>query len=58
MFIGYRALNQKTRPNKSLLYRIDDLMDWLLYANCLSSIDFYIGYYQIEIRPRNEYKTA
>ena len=38
--------------------RIDDLLDWLVNADCLSSIDLYTGYYYIEIQQGDEYKTA
>ena len=58
MCIDYRALNQKTKPDKYLLPRINDLLDCLVNANCLSSIDLHTGYHQVEIRPGDEYKTA
>ena len=58
MCIDYRALNQQTRPDKYPLPRIDDLLDQLVNANCLSSIDLYTGYHQVAIYPGDEYKTA
>ena len=43
--ISYRALNQQTRPNKYLLPSIDDILNWLVNANCPSSINLYTGYH-------------
>ena len=39
MCIDYRALNQKTRPDKYLLPRIDGLLNQLAITHSLSSID-------------------
>ena len=58
MCIDYRALNQQKRPDNYPLPRSDDLLDWLINANCLSSIDLYTGYYQVAIHPGDEYKIA
>ena len=58
MCIDYQALNLQTKPDKHLLPRIDDPLDWMVYAYCLSSIDLHTGYHQVAICPRNEYKTA
>ena len=56
--IDYRVLHQQTRPDKYPLPSTDDLLDWLVNANYLSSIDFYTGYHQVAICPGDEYKTA
>ena len=58
MCIEYRALNQKIRPDKYQLPRINDLLEWLINDKCLNSINLYIGYHQVAIRQENEYKTA
>ena len=56
--IDYRALNQQIRPNKYPITRIDNLLDCLVNANYLSSIDFHTVYHQFAICPGDEYKTA
>ena len=43
--IDYRALNKQTRLDKYPLPSIDDLLDQLLNANYLGSIDLYTGYH-------------
>ena len=48
--IGYRALSWQTRPDKYLLLRVHNLLDWLVNANCLSNIDLHTGYHQVAIR--------
>ena len=45
IFIDYRTLNQQKRPDKYPLPRIDDLLDQLVSAHCLSSIGLYTGYH-------------
>ena len=58
MYIDYRALNKQARPDKYPLPRIDDLLDWLVNANCLSSSDLHTGYHKVAIHPGDEYKIA
>ena len=58
MCVDYRDLNQQTRPDKYPLPRVDDLLDWVVNANCLNSIDLHNGYYQVAIHSVDEYKTA
>ena len=55
MWLEYGALNQQ-RSDKYPLPRTDDLLDWLAYANCFSSIYLYTGNYQVAIFPGDEYK--
>ena len=43
--IDYRALNQQTSPEKYALPRIDDLLDQLVNAHYLSSIELYTSYH-------------
>ena len=56
--MDYRDINQKTRPDKHQLPRIDDLLDQLVNAHCLSSMDLHIGYHKVAIHQGNECKTA
>ena len=42
MCIDYRPLNQQIRLDKYPLPRIDDLLDQLVNAHCLISIDLHI----------------
>ena len=58
MCIDYFALNQQTRPDKYLLFRINNLLDQLVNTNYLSSIYLHTGYHQVAIRLGDEYKTA
>ena len=58
MCIDCKALNQQTRPDKQPLPRIDDLLDQLVNANCLSSIYLHTGYHQVAFHPGDKYKTA
>ena len=41
MCLDFRDINQKTRPDKYPLPRIDDLLEWLVNAHCISSIDLH-----------------
>ena len=45
MCIDYKSLIQQIRPVKYPLPRIDDPLDQLINARCLSSIYFYTGCY-------------
>ncbi|GBG71167.1 hypothetical protein CBR_g8469 [Chara braunii] len=56
--IDYRKLNAQTIKNADPLPRIDDLLERLGGANYLSKLDLKFGYHQIEIQPKDRYKTA
>jgi hypothetical protein len=58
MCIDYRALNKVTRKNKYPLPRIDDLMDNLAGAKCISSLDLTSGYNQFKLSATDVSKTA
>ncbi|GBG85009.1 hypothetical protein CBR_g39473 [Chara braunii] len=56
--IDYRKLNAQTIKNVGPLPRIDDLLEGLGCAKYFSKLDLKSGYQQIEIQPRDRYKTA
>ncbi|GBG71926.1 hypothetical protein CBR_g10862 [Chara braunii] len=56
--IDYRKLNVQTIKNVGPLPRIDDLLERLGGAKYFSKLDLKSGYHQIEIQPRDRYKTA
>ncbi|GBG65767.1 hypothetical protein CBR_g52358 [Chara braunii] len=56
--IDYRKLNAQTIKNAGPLPRIDDLLERLGGAKYRSTLDLKSGYHQIEIQPRDRYKTA
>ncbi|GBG81798.1 hypothetical protein CBR_g33978 [Chara braunii] len=58
MCIDYRGLNAVTVKNVEPLPRIDDLLDRVQGAKYFSKIDLKSGYYQIEVHPDDQYKTA
>ncbi|GBG72927.1 hypothetical protein CBR_g12649 [Chara braunii] len=56
--IDYRKLNEQTIKNADPLPRIDDLLKRLGGAKYFSKLDLKSDYHQIEIQPRDRYKTA
>ncbi|GBG74151.1 hypothetical protein CBR_g17864 [Chara braunii] len=56
--IDYRKLNAQTIKNVDPLPRIDDLLERLGGAKYFSKLDLEVGYHQLEIHPRDMYKTA
>ncbi|GBG59670.1 hypothetical protein CBR_g49935 [Chara braunii] len=56
--IDYRKLNGQTIKNVGPLPWIDDLLERLGGAKYFSKLDPKSGYHQIEIQPRDWYKTA
>ncbi|GBG74802.1 hypothetical protein CBR_g19314 [Chara braunii] len=56
--IDYRKLNAQTIKNVGPLPPIDDLLERLGGAKYFSKLDFKSGYHQLEIHPRDRYKTA
>ncbi|GBG73566.1 hypothetical protein CBR_g16909 [Chara braunii] len=56
--IDYRKLNVQTIKNVGPPPRIDDLLERLGGAKYFSKLDLKSGYHQIEIQPRDRYKTA
>ena len=58
MTVDYRALNRQTKKDVYPLPRIDDLLDKLSRATCLSAIDLASGYHQVQLAPGDCEKTA
>ncbi|GBG87823.1 hypothetical protein CBR_g45979 [Chara braunii] len=56
--IDYRKLNAQTIKNAGPLPRIDDLLERLGGSKYFSKLDLKSRYHQIEIQPRDRYKTA
>ncbi|GBG60262.1 hypothetical protein CBR_g4215 [Chara braunii] len=56
--IDYRKLNAQTIKNVGLLPRIDDLLERFGGAKYFSKLDLKSAYHQLEIHPRDRYKTA
>ncbi|GBG75832.1 hypothetical protein CBR_g21076 [Chara braunii] len=56
--IDYRKLNAQTIRNVGPLPCIDDLLERLGGAKFFSKLDLKSGYYQLEIRQEDRYKTA
>ncbi|GBG85637.1 hypothetical protein CBR_g40366 [Chara braunii] len=56
--INYRKLNAQTIKNVGPLPRIDDFLERLGGAKYFSKLDLKSNYHQIEIQPRDRYKTA
>ena len=51
MTVDYRALNCQTKKDVYPLPRIDNLLDKLSKAMCLSAIDLASGYHQVRLGP-------
>ena len=58
MMVDYRVLNCQTKKDVYPLPRIDDLLDKLSKAMCLSAIDLASGYHQVRFAPDVCEKTA
>ncbi|GBG59707.1 hypothetical protein CBR_g54812 [Chara braunii] len=56
--IAYCKLNAQTNKNAGPLPRIDDIFERLGDAKYFSKLDLKAGYHQLEIHPRDRYKTA
>jgi hypothetical protein len=56
--VDYRNLNALTMKFKYLMPIIDELLDKLHGVSLFSSLDLRAGFYQILLRPGEEYKTV
>ncbi len=57
MCVDYKAFNKVKVNNWYLLFRIDDLFNWLSGAKMFSTIDLWFWYYQIQIIKGDKEKT-
>jgi hypothetical protein len=58
MCIDYRALNNVTKKNTYPLPRIQDCLDRIGNAKCISKLDLLAGFHQLPIEERDIEKTA
>ena len=58
MTVDYRALNRQIKKHIYPLPRIDDLLNKLSQAICLSAIDLASGYHQVRLVPGDGEKTV
>ena len=56
--IDFRKLNSRTIKDAYTLPRIDDTIDTLLGAKFFSKLDLRSGYWQVEMKEEDKYKTA
>ena len=56
--IDYRKLNSRTIPDAYSLPRIDETIDSLSGSKYFSKLDLRSGYWQVEIKESDKYKTA
>ena len=56
--IDYRRVNAVTRKNEYPLPRVDDTLDTLAGSKWFSTLDLLSGYWQVEVSPYDQEKTA
>ena len=56
--IDYRALNNITIKNRTMLPRIDEALDHLRGAKYFTSLDLFSAYHQVPVAESDIYKTA
>ncbi|KAJ8378776.1 hypothetical protein AAFF_G00236480 [Aldrovandia affinis] len=56
--VDYRRLNAVTRKDSYPLPRIDDALDYISGSKWFSSFDLRSGYWQVELAPDAQHKTA
>ena len=56
--VDYRGINSVTKPDQFPLPRIDDLLDQLGHCKYFSTLDLAAGYWQVQVAPSSQEKTA
>ena len=58
MCVDYRDVNAQTQKDAFPLPRIDQIWQTLSNARYFASLDLLMGYHQVEVEPKDRYKTA
>ena len=56
--VDYRKVNEVTRKDSYPLPRVDDTLDTLAGSIFFSTLDLTTGYWQVEVAPEDQPKTA